>query len=207
MDHIDLQAYIAQQKNVLQDYQDELNHVTSLELALKNHQPVKWYNNAYYHFKRGIFIVLSIIIAVFVVYLLFFEAQTKAFFDQHLAHFVQEYINETFGAKIKSSIGIELPFINRMVEQVLQINVKESLQLQIVDQVYQVLRYTVIGLTILLIVLFLYISRLTKKLYQKNKIIAAYYQATLDYTAGYKNLIEIKKNDIDFLSRYANNKK
>lgn len=81
---------------------------------------------------------------------------------------------------------------------VLQINVKESLQLQIMDQVYQVLRYTVIGLSVLLIVLFLYISRLTKKLYQKNKIIAAYYQATLDYTAGYKNLIQIKKNDIDF---------
>lgn len=203
MNTIELQSYIETQKKSKQYIETELSETVSIIENLKKNKPIKWHHNAYYFSKRFIFLTLAVISLSAVVAMFLFQGEVRSIYDQYLSSLITEYLNETFGIKTTISGHIESPFKDKVFEQNSRINIKDSLQLKIVNQIYTALYSGVIVILLLSSLLFWYIARLTKKLRVKNEIIKDYYEATLDIADVYREVIEEKKHEIDFLSKIA----
>lgn len=206
MNTIELQSYIETQKKTKQYIEAELIEAVAIIENLKNNKPVKWQNNAYYFTKRFIFLFFAAVGLLAVIGMVLFQTEIRQLYDQYLSSLITEYLNETFGIKTTISGQIDTPFSDGVFEQKSRINIKESLQIKIVDQIYTVLYYASIVLLLLTSILFWYIARLTKKLRQKNAVIEQYYEATIDIADVYREVVEEKRYEIDFLTKIAEQK-
>ena len=203
MNTIELQSYIDTQKKTKLYIETELRDTVAIIENLKKNKPVKWHNNAYYFSKRFIFLLFVAVGLLAIIGMVLCQTEIRQFYDQYLSTLITEYLNETFGIKTTISGHIDTPFSDGAFEQKSIINIKDSLQIKLVDQIYTVLYYASIVLLLLTSILFWYIARLTKKLRQKNSVIEQYYEATIDIAAVYREVIEEKRYEIDFLTKIA----
>lgn len=206
MKTIELQSYIETQKKTKQYIETELRNIVAIIENLKKNKPVRWYNNAYYFTKRYLFLFFAIIAILAILAILIFPNEIRSLFNQHLSSIITEYLNETFGIKTVVSGHIETPFSDGSFEEKSRINIKDSLQIKIVDQIYNVFYFGSIALLLLTALSSWYIARLTKKLRLKNTVIGNYYDATLDIADVYREVIEEKRYEIDFLTKIAEQK-
>ena len=203
MDHIDLRAYIATQKSTLESYQEELRNTISLQSSLEKYKPVRWYHTTYYIIKRVLLTILAILCLLIMGYILVNTDHLKQLYDQYLAEFVTKYANELLATKISAKYEIDSPFYSKVVEDFMVIKPQEGFQTKISNQAFQILKWGSVVILTLIALMSLYISRLTRIMHDKNKIIEDYYQSTLDFVDGYKELIKTKKRDIEFLSKIS----
>lgn len=139
----------------------------------------------------------------FIAYVVLYNDHLRLLYDQYLPDIIQNFINDIFGTKIRSSIEEQSPIIEGIMQNLIQVDVNKNLQNKITNQVFDTLYWISIVVAGILFVKFLYIIRLTKQLYQKNKIIDTYYQSTIDFSSVYKQMIINKKNEIDFMSQFG----
>jgi hypothetical protein len=203
MDHIDLQAFIRAQKNILVEYEEEYNVVAKLESDLQKNKPIKWYNNSYYIAKRVLLILLSIVFAILVVSLFLFRDEFKELFNQYLSVEVLKYIDKFSSTQLTSMVELKSVLFEAKNETEAIIHLNNKIQLQLADKIFDSLRIVSAVILSIGIILLLYISRLTKIMHKKNKVIEAYYQSSKDLAEVYKVFIENKKDEIKFLSHFS----
>lgn len=205
MNPIDLNAFISGQKSQLKELQDEYNVTHHLIEKLEIHKPIKWYNNVYYILKRVILYSLTILIIGFVFFIIVNKEELKVIFDNNLSQFITEYINDVFGIRMRNVQEIKSVFFEYKKEHVYTKQLSTSVQNKVVNQVFETLYFVIIVIGVCTVLLFTYVNRLTRKLYNKNKIIDSYYYSTLEVCKAYKDIIANKQKEIEFLTKFENN--
>lgn len=206
MNYLEISSFIEAKKKRKTHVEEELRYVTTLTSHLKEYKPIKWYNNFYYIIKRIVFITLAVLSLLLLISTFTHQNSFKKYFSQHFEGIISAGLNNTFGTHRSVTVLETSAVDSRKIEAVISKPVRADIQKNISSKVYD---YSLMIMRIILIftvLLFWYISRLTRKLHLKNKLISDYYDSNLTIINIYKEVIQEQNFEIDFLTKASSKK-
>lgn len=206
MNNIEISAYIDAKKKSKIYIENEIRGAQDVLEQMKAQKPVKWYHNFYYVLKRVVFIFLASIAFLFLISTFTSEDVYQRYFDEHYDQVVTGFLNDNFGTHSEITVSQTSATDQKISKTISTQKIREDLRQKLVDQVFD---YSLIALQILLallVIVFWYIARLTRKLHLKNKQILDHYEVNLNLMNLYSEVVNEQNYEIEFLNNATTRK-